>query len=81
MLAAMNGYKDVVLILTQKGANLDLVNKVSVHVHMLYEKGFIIEGKIWFTIIIKFELLSFKNIPNMMYRLLKSYCLSDEIII
>ena len=46
MLAAMNGHKDVVLILTQKGANLDLVNKVSVHVHMLYEKGYIIEGKI-----------------------------------
>ena len=36
MLAAENGYKDVVLILTQKGANLDLVNEVSVHVHMLY---------------------------------------------
>ena len=31
MLAAENGHKDVVLILTQKGANLDLVNKVSVH--------------------------------------------------
>ena len=46
MLAAINGHKDVVLILTQKGANLDLVNKVSVHVHMLYEKGCIIEGKI-----------------------------------
>ena len=38
MLAAENGHKDVVLILTQKGANLDLVNKVSIHVHMLYEK-------------------------------------------
>ena len=38
MLAAENGHKDVVLILTQKGANLDLVNKVSVHAHMLYEK-------------------------------------------
>ena len=46
MLAAMNGHKDVVLILTQKGANLDLVNNVSVHVHTLYEKGCIIEGKI-----------------------------------
>ena len=46
MLAAMNGHKDVVLFLRQKGANLDLVNKVSVHVHMLYEKGCIIEGKI-----------------------------------
>ena len=30
MLAAMNGHKDVVLILTHKGANLDIVNKVSV---------------------------------------------------
>ena len=39
MLAAENVHKDVVLILTQKGANLDLVNEVSVHVHMLYEKG------------------------------------------
>ena len=39
MLAAMNGHKDVVLILTQKGANLNLVNKVSVHVHMLYDNS------------------------------------------
>ena len=38
MLAAENGNKDVVLILTQKGANLDLVNQVSVHADMLYEK-------------------------------------------
>ena len=30
MLAAVKGHKDVVLILTQKGANLDLVNRVSV---------------------------------------------------
>ena len=36
MLAAENGHKDVVLFLTQKGANLDLVNEVSVHVYMLY---------------------------------------------
>ena len=33
MLAAKNGLKDVVLILTQKGTNLDLVNKVSVYIH------------------------------------------------
>ena len=39
MLAAKNEHKDVVLILAQKGANLDLVNRVSVHVHMLYEKS------------------------------------------
>ena len=39
MLAAVNGHKDIVLILTQKGADLSLVNKVSVHVHMLYDKS------------------------------------------
>ena len=33
MLAAKKGHKDVVLILTQKGANLDIVNRVSVYVH------------------------------------------------
>ena len=38
MFAAKSGRKDVVLILTQKGVNLDLVNDVSVHVGMLYEK-------------------------------------------
>ena len=32
MLAAKMGHKDVVLILTQKGANLDLVDEVSVYV-------------------------------------------------
>ena len=36
MLAAKNGHKDVVFILTEKGANLNLVDKVSVHVDMLY---------------------------------------------
>ena len=41
MLAAKNGHKDVVFILTQKAANLDLVNEVSVHVHILYNKGYI----------------------------------------
>ena len=34
MLAAVNGHKDVVFILTQKGANLDLVNRVSVSEHI-----------------------------------------------
>ena len=43
MLAAKNGHKDVVFILTQKGANLNLVDNVSVHVHMLYEKNCITE--------------------------------------
>ena len=33
MLAAKKGHKDVVLILTRKGANLEVVNKVSIHVH------------------------------------------------
>ena len=32
MLAAKNGHKDVILILAQKGADLDLVNSVSVYV-------------------------------------------------
>ena len=43
MLAAINGCKNVVLILTQRAANLDFVNEVSVHVHILYSKGCIIE--------------------------------------
>ena len=32
MLAAKKGHKDVVLILTQKGVNLDLVNRVSIYI-------------------------------------------------
>ena len=43
MLAAMNGHKDVVLILTHKGANLDIVNEVSVRVYILYDKSCISE--------------------------------------
>ena len=39
MLAADNGHKDVILILIQRGANLDLVDAVSIHVHMLYYKA------------------------------------------
>ena len=46
MLAAENGHKDVVFILTQKGANLDLFDKVRVHVHMLYLKVSINEDKL-----------------------------------
>ena len=34
MLAAKKGHKDVVLILTQKGANLELVNEVSIYLHV-----------------------------------------------
>ena len=36
MLAARNGHKDIVLILTQRGASLNHVNTVRVHVDMLY---------------------------------------------
>ena len=43
MLAAISGHKDVVFILTQRAANLDFVNVVSVHVHILYSKVCIIE--------------------------------------
>ena len=32
MLAVKNGHKDIVFILTNKGANLELVNSVSFHV-------------------------------------------------
>ena len=46
MLAAENGHKDVVIVLTQKGANLDLFDKVSVHVHMLYETVSVSEEKL-----------------------------------
>ena len=76
MLATKNGHKDIVLILAQKGANLDLVNRVSVHVHMLYEKSCIIKDKIEvlslktiigsFTNIMKSEILSLKN-ANVMH--------------
>ena len=45
MLAAKKGYKDVVLILTMKGANLDFANAVSVNAHMLYDKFCITENK------------------------------------
>ena len=43
MLAVKKRHKDVVFFLTEKGANLNLVNKVSVHVHMLYQKSYITE--------------------------------------
>ena len=74
MLAAMNGHKDVVLILTQKGADLNLVNNVSVHVHTLYDNSCIskikmylfLNGSSYYTIIIKFEILSLNNMPNIM---------------
>ena len=43
ILAAKKGHKDVILMLTQRGANLDLVNSVSVHEHIL-------DYKTWATI-------------------------------
>ena len=45
MLAVINGHKDVVLLLISKGANIDCVNKVSVHILMLYHKQCITENK------------------------------------
>ena len=39
MLAARNGHRDVILTLINSGANLDLVDSVGVHVHMLYYKA------------------------------------------
>ena len=47
MLAAANGHKGVVLILAQKGANLNLIDSVSVNMHMLYEIGCITQGNIY----------------------------------
>ena len=46
MLAAENGQKDVVLTLTQKGANLELVNEVSVKENMLYDRGSVSKDKL-----------------------------------
>ena len=45
MLAVMNGHKDVVLLLLQKGANLDHLNNVSVHILILFHKLCITEVK------------------------------------
>ena len=39
MLAADNDHKDLILTLTQRGANLDFLDAVSVHVHLLYYKA------------------------------------------
>ena len=45
MLATKRGYKDIVLILIQKGANLDIFNEVSINVHLLYNKTCISEDE------------------------------------
>ena len=42
MLAPRNGHKDVIWTLIQRGANLDLIDAVSVLVHVLYYKNLII---------------------------------------
>ena len=39
MLASKMGRKDVILLPAQRGANLDLINAVSVHKCMLYYKA------------------------------------------
>ena len=39
MLAADNGHKDVISILIQRGANLNVIDSVSLYVHMLYYKS------------------------------------------
>ena len=45
MLAVIKGHKDVVMLLMQKRANLDFVNKVSVGILILYHKQCITENK------------------------------------
>ena len=45
MLATDNGHKDVFLILIQRGANVDLVDAVSVHVHMKESNFHLDHGK------------------------------------
>ena len=45
MLATEKGHYNIVFIVTQK--NVDLVNKVSVHVYMIYDKHCITEYKIY----------------------------------
>ena len=36
MLAAKNGHQDVITFFIEKGANLNLIDKVSAHIHRLY---------------------------------------------
>ena len=45
MLAVIKGHKGVVLLLIQKGANLELFNEVSVGILILYHKQCITENK------------------------------------
>ena len=39
MLAARNGHEDVIFMLSKRGRRLNLVDVVSVHVHVLYCKA------------------------------------------
>ena len=45
ILAVMKEHKDVVILLIEKGANLELFNKVSVCILILYHKQCITENK------------------------------------
>ena len=45
MLAVMKEHKDVVILLIEKGANLELFNTVSVCILILYHKQCITENK------------------------------------
>ena len=45
MLAVMMEHKDVAILLIEKGANLELFNKVSVCILILYHKQCITENK------------------------------------
>ena len=61
MLAAMNGHKDTILMLIKKGANLNLVNKVSMYLFVkvkFYYYSFLKCINItWHTIVMKAEVI------------------------
>ena len=42
----MKGFKDIVMILVKKEANLDLFDAVSLHIYILYEQPYITEDKV-----------------------------------
>ena len=58
MLAAENGHKYVVMILAQKEANLDLINKVSFDIHILYENSCISDDIIMLLLSLKTAITS-----------------------
>ena len=63
MLAAKNGHKDVISILTQRRANLDLANAVSINMHTFHFKPCVTEDKVYLLFIWKdsHQLLHFYN--------------------